>query len=683
MFKNMGLGTKISMGFGMLIVIAVLLGGLAVWSMNGVSQIAKTMATKNVPAVRVANDVERFSLKTMFAARGYAFTEEKQYLDDARAQLASVKENLAKATDLAGKEKIEWLGKNAEDAIKQAGEYEKVFEDTVKSTEAMAVQKAKSVEAAEKYMKICYEFVGAQNKMLAEEVKAAVSGTSAGADAASVETKIMERAKKIGLTNDIIDIGNWIRTGTWQAIANRDPKLFTETEAKFTDVNKKLDELKAITKQEVNLKEIEDCRAAGAEYLGCMESFLKEWLAREEMGKARLESANKVLLAAQNTATSGMEQTDTGAKNAMTSLTSGTWIMVIGLSIGTVIGICLAFFITRSITGPINRVISGLSQGSEQVTSAASQVAQSSQSMAEGASEQASSLEETSASLQQMAAMTRQNAEGAKQANLGATEARDAADRGRNAMSRMSGAINEIKQSADQTAKIIKTIDEIAFQTNLLALNAAVEAARAGDAGKGFAVVAEEVRNLAQRSADAAKNTSALIEGSQKNADNGVAASVEVAKILDEIAAAAKKVAQLAAEVASSTDEQAAGISQITTAMSSMDQVTQSNAANSEEAASASEELSAQANELLDMVGVLTTIVAGSHSNGTNGHLGKAAGNGRKALTQPSRHAVPQLAAHSIKGRNGRELAHVSAATRRAVSPDEVIPLDENELKDF
>jgi methyl-accepting chemotaxis protein len=172
-------------------------------------------------------------------------------------------------------------------------------------------------------------------------------------------------------------------------------------------------------------------------------------------------------------------------------------------------------------------------------------------------------------------------------------------------------AIQKIKSSSDETAKIIKTIDEIAFQTNLLALNAAVEAARAGDAGKGFAVVAEEVRNLAQRSAEAARNTAALIEGSQQNAENGVNVSKDVESILLRIAENTQKLSQLNGEVSSASNEQSKGIDQVNTAMTEMDKVTQSNAANAEECASASEELSAQASELKEMVNQLMQLVGG------------------------------------------------------------------------
>jgi methyl-accepting chemotaxis protein len=289
---------------------------------------------------------------------------------------------------------------------------------------------------------------------------------------------------------------------------------------------------------------------------------------------------------------------------------------VLGIvGIVSVVGIfVIAFLFASSIAKPLGRIIKNLTTGSEQTTSAAGQVSSSSQSLAQGASEQAAAIEETTSSIEEMASMVKQSAGNADEAKGLAGSARDEAEKGAAAMERMSVAIEDIKKSSDQTGKIVKTIDEIAFQTNLLALNAAVEAARAGEAGKGFAVVAEEVRNLAQRSAEAARNTAEMIQESVRNADNGVNISKEVAGALEEIANGNRKVNDLVEEVAASSKEQAQGIDQINSAIGQMDQVTQSNAANAEESASASEELSAQAEEMNGVVQELQKMVGGSAS---------------------------------------------------------------------
>jgi methyl-accepting chemotaxis protein len=270
-----------------------------------------------------------------------------------------------------------------------------------------------------------------------------------------------------------------------------------------------------------------------------------------------------------------------------------------------------------------------------------------------------------------MSSMTRQNADNAQQANTLAGEARKAADKGTEAMTRMNSAIADIQKSSDQTAKIIKVIDEIAFQTNLLALNAAVEAARAGEAGKGFAVVAEEVRNLAMRSAEAAKNTSELIAESVKNSGNGVEIAGEVATILDEIVGGIGKTTDLVAEIAAASQEQAQGISQVNTAVTQMDKVTQQNAANAEESASASEELSSQAEQLNEMVAELTQLVGGRSTTSRTG-------------TQKTtrRLGVSDHAFHQIASRADKSPAK-ARTVRTSVSAKDAIPLDDDDFSDF
>jgi len=298
----------------------------------------------------------------------------------------------------------------------------------------------------------------------------------------------------------------------------------------------------------------------------------------------------------------------------------------------------------------------------EQVASASGQISSGSQTLSQGASEQASSLEEVSSSLQEMASMTKQNAANAKEGRSLAEGAKTAADLGVESMKRLSDAINKIKVSSDSTAKIVKTIDEIAFQTNLLALNAAVEAARAGDAGKGFAVVAEEVRNLAMRSAEAAKNTANMIEESVKNAEGGVAINQEVLKNLSEINGQVNKVTTVMAEIAAASEQQSQGVEQVNTAVEQMNQVTQQVAANAEESASAAEELTGQSEEMKSMVALF--------------HLTNAASGGSRPVHAPARrHAVTAAVAQVRKGKEPPMVKPNGGSGR--IDPAKVIPLDE------
>lgn len=257
--------------------------------------------------------------------------------------------------------------------------------------------------------------------------------------------------------------------------------------------------------------------------------------------------------------------------------------------------------INKTLTS-INDLISQANIASDQVTSGAQQVADASQSLSQGATQQASSLEEVSSSMQEISAQTKQNAENANKANTFATESKTSALNGNKQMGNLMSAMSEIADSSKNISKIIKVIDEIAFQTNLLALNAAVEAARAGRHGKGFAVVAEEVRNLAARSAKAAKETSEMIEEAIKKAQNGSAIANQTATVLNVIEQSATTVSEIIADIATASTQQAQSISEINTSLVQIEQVTQQNTANAEESAAASEELSGQSRELKNML---------------------------------------------------------------------------------
>lgn len=278
-------------------------------------------------------------------------------------------------------------------------------------------------------------------------------------------------------------------------------------------------------------------------------------------------------------------------------------------AVSLVLAVLIYGSVKRLIEKPLKTVIARLESGAEQVNGGANEITASGQSLAEGASEQAASLEETSASLEEMSSTTTQNSENAGKATELAKATLEAARKGATDIESMKAAMSAIKTSSADVAKIIKTIDEIAFQTNILALNAAVEAARAGEAGTGFAVVADEVRSLAQRSAKAARESTTIIQGAVANTANGVKISEMVAETLSDIVAKSRKMDELAAEVANASREQSQGTSQINVAVAEMDKVTQRNASVAEESAAAAKELSSQASNLKEVVVELESLV--------------------------------------------------------------------------
>jgi methyl-accepting chemotaxis protein len=414
-------------------------------------------------------------------------------------------------------------------------------------------------------------------------------------------------------------------------------------------------------------------RLKGTPFAGMAVAAKEANLRVKELTEGFLENTRKAN-ALQESVFDGLERAMAGIRKAeleineaFTSQVKGYFQMIAAvLIVVSVLGVGLSLLLARRLSGALDRIIRSLSDASSRITSAAGQVSASGHSLAEGASEQAASIEETSSSLEEISSMTRRNAENTQETNRVMVEEvgpnfRTIGER----MARMKEAIEKTVANSDETAKIVKTIDEIAFQTNLLALNAAVEAARAGEAGAGFAVVADEVRNLAMRAAEAAKNTSELIHTSNDRIKEAARLNDQVVESLDVNTALTEKVGKLIDDVAAASQEQARGIDQISTAVAEMDKVTQQTASGAEESAGASEEMNAQAREMSVTVRELIELAEGcgdGEAQPGSGRRGNRSGAGRDAAETEPGERTP-----------ARQLGD-----RVEIRPDQVIPFEES-----
>ena len=585
LYRRAGLRLKLIAGFS---TVAILLVGVASISYLYFARIVVFTDTEVL-----ALEMERLTAKIEVAQDNFLLhgIQNKAYGEQ---QIALVKKDLNQARELA--EKIQSSG-------------------TLSSTDEKRVLKI--LEDMSLYEKELTKFVDEFH--LVEKDKEQLEQLSHAADAAL--TKLADSRSDV-LIKNIKDAG-LRKEAQLQALLGNAASSFlrAEVEAESFLLDKKPEHLPAIETQlnhlDQALTRIESLITSGKDKAIVQE--VRKELVQYTEGVKEMVHAESIVMKEEATLKTLLHEVDAlGAaishqlgSAAHHAETEADRLLIVLAIVGSLAAFMMGVILSNSISRPIQIAIESIQNGSDQVNSAAGLVASSGEYLAQASSEQAAAIEETSSSMEEISSMTNQNNGNTKLAQNLAQETRAYVQKGNEAMVEMNTAIQAIKGSVDETDKIIKTIDEIAFQTNLLALNAAVEAARAGEAGSGFAVVAEEVRNLAQRSSEAAKNTSALILDSREKATHGVEVAVSVDQVLSGIHGSVTKLEELMQEVVSAIGEQTKGITQITDAMGMMDQTTQGTAANAEEAAAASEELSSQSEMLRKNVLDLLAVIMG------------------------------------------------------------------------
>ncbi|MCB2189563.1 MAG: HAMP domain-containing protein [Deltaproteobacteria bacterium] len=629
------LGAKIGAGLGILILIAVALGGLAIFYMSQVGREATNLAEEYVPEVALSNNLERYALLAMYANRGYGLSEDPAFLQEGKAQLAQVKRYLEEAKTLASQhDTLQKLRQSLAEMEQAVNGYDNLLLETEKQITGMQTARQALSAAGETFMQ--------NNQVFEESQKEALSRELLAPPAPDKIARLTERLKKIYAINEIIEIGGDIRLATFKAQATRNLEILETALTKFKDLDQRYDFLKPLTHQEINQKQLDTSRQSSQSYTQAMREILAGWSALQKLNGQRDAAAQKLLTMVQATAQAGMTHAKEVADLSSASLATSMLIMLVGLAVALLVGIVVAVILTRGITRPVgatglavraashgdftlrmadahlsrsdelgdmardvqnmvenlSNTVREVSLAAETVASSAAEISQGNQDLSNRTQQQASAIEETASALEEMTGSVKQNAANSSQANDLAKKTAVMAQEGSQVVGRTITAMEAVTESSKKISEIINVVNEIAFQTNLLALNAAVEAARAGEAGRGFAVVAGEVRNLAGRSSQAAKEIQALITDSVGKVEQGNELVAESGRLLNEIINNVQAVADTVGEITAASQEQAQGIEEVNKAVAQMDEGVQQNAALVEEAASSSENMASAAEEL-------------------------------------------------------------------------------------
>ncbi len=641
--RNTTVQVRIAVGFGAVILLSAIVGVISIIRMQSSCNDSKLIANYCVPLLKSANELEAAQFGAGYQMVAYSLNLQDDWLAKGRDCLKEIRDSAATLKRIG-----ETMGPEAQ-PVRQAmprldtaiSDYAKVIDQT-----ELSVRKFRQVR------ELAATHAQALNRGLKEYIKGEETALAGKAGTGQLTDEIAAQNKNLADMNRILAASLELDRDFWRVQAMSDSKGAVACVATLTNLVAELETVRASKSKTADVELVNRIVGSASKLRGSFEEFINATIESEKVRGERLKAYRAALAEARalaEVAQKAARDYSDRSRNGMdfTSKLNG-W----GLAGGLLVGVGLAAFIARSLNRSLRRVAEHTGAGAEQTLVAASQVAGSSLSLAKGANEQNASLDETRCSLEEMASITRRNSENANKANDLARETRAAADKGASDMEAMSAAMEAIKTSSDDVAKVIKAIDQIAFQTNILALNAAVEAARAGEAGMGFAVVADEVRSLAQRSAEAAKETAAMIEGAIGKSRQGVEISDKVVATLNNIVAKVRQLDELIAEVAGASNEQTQGITRINNAVGNMDRVAKGNAASAQESASAAEELTAQAMAMTESVKELLQLVGG------------ATGTSASSTVKPESVQTPgsrSTAAASAKGR-----AHTRVARKPA-----------------
>ncbi len=646
MFKNLTVGKKIGLGFSSVIGLLLVVGFIAY---NTISDNSEGFNHYRAFArhTNLAGRIQANMLKTRMVVKDFILTAEEKKFEEFRDDFKKTEEFISQA-----KEQI--TEKDLAEKIRKI--------ETLLNEYAKAFQKVHGLIAEQKQM--VEKVLNIKGPIMEKNLTAILEGAQKNANA--------NVAFEVGMSLQDLLLGRLYMVKFLESMEKKDED---RAASEFAEMDKRLSVLNKDLENTEDRGRLAEVAMAYKEYTSTFDKLVKAVLERHEIIEQTMDRIGpEIADLTEDIKLAYMAEQDKLGPSLVAANNRSMVIVLIVVVAALLTAALLAFGIGRGISRALQRIIEGLNEGAEQVASASSQVSTASQSLAEGSSQQAASIEETSSSLEEIASMTKQNAEHSNQADTLMKEANAVVGHAIESMSELTASMGEITRASEETSKIIKTIDEIAFQTNLLALNAAVEAARAGEAGAGFAVVADEVRNLAMRASEAAKNTANLIESTVKKIKDGSVLVSRTDEAFSKVAQSASKVGSLVTEIAAASHEQTQGIEQVNKSVAEMDKVVQQNAANAEENASASEEMYAQSSQMQNFVGDLMAMVTGNRNGNSSG-----------AAKQLSLHHAPKKmnTGRQAKRKASSHLPVPGNARKSEASPEQVIPLLENDFKDF